>query len=221
MTAVVLVVSADYVARTGLRVLLETEGRFSRVAEANGVAAATVIATRDRPSVTVIDAETVPLDRLGTLTRATPPVRVVVLSPHDSEATLRQALKAGALGFVVRTGEYTKVLIEIVDRVRRGQAAVCPIGLAHLIQAYTEQIHHAASMFTPPETEVLALVVDGHTNEAMAGRLHVSVGTIKSHVANILRKLDVPNRAAAIARLVRVSGPNGISQDSIRRIGAA
>jgi two-component system response regulator DesR len=199
----VLVVSADSVTRIGLSALFRRDRHAGRVYEARSLQDAVAITIEDQPALAVLDADPALMEGMSAFTQGASRLPIVVVARHDSAALLQRALKAGAHGFVVCAGDYVDALFRVIAHARRGERAVCPVSLQHLIDAYIERPCEAPPTVTPRETDVLALIVEGHTNETIARQLHLSAGTVKGHVTSILRKLGAPTRAAAAARTVR------------------
>lgn len=136
-----------------------------------------------------------------------PDVQVVFLTVYDDEQYLFQALRAGAAGFLLKRVEGEE-LIEHLLRVREGVTVVDPM-LAGRVAESAARLHRgefwpgAHLGLTQRESEVLGMLVSGHTNRSVARELVISEETVKSHTRSLYRKMQVSDRAEAIARALR------------------
>lgn len=188
------VIADDHaVVRRGLRQLLEAEGDFEVVAEAGDIAAARRFVRGHHPNVLVLDLnmpEGSSLEAVPDIRTEAPNTAIVVLTMQDEPAYARQALGAGALGYVLKDAADA----ELVEAVRRAAA-----GDTYLNPRLGARV--AAEPVGPPdglserEVEVLRLIALGHTNADIAGRLHLSVRTVETHRAHIQQKLRLGSRA--------------------------
>jgi two-component system response regulator NreC len=206
---VVKVVIADdhAVVRSGLRMLLEADGKVTVVAEAGDVPTAVRMVRAHRPKVAVLDLN-MPggsiLEAIPQLRESTPESAIVVLTMQDDPAFARQALQNGALGFVLKEAADDE-LLEAVRRAAQGETYLNPRLGARL----------AAAPPTPPgppddltdrELDVLRLLALGHTNAEIGGQLYLSVRTVETHRAHIQQK----TRRSTRAELVRYAIENGL-----------
>ena len=147
------------------------------------------------------------LDLCAAILRRRPECKVVFLTVYDDEHYLYQALRLGASGFLLKRVRGAE-LAEYLTRIHRGETLVDP--------ALAARVAHSAARLqrgefwpgahlglTQRESEVLGLIVSGRSNRAIAGQLTVSSETIKTHVRGIYRKLDVTDRAGAVAAALR------------------
>jgi DNA-binding NarL/FixJ family response regulator len=135
-------------------------------------------------------------ERIG---RAAPGVRVLVLTMHADSARVREALRAGARGYIVKDAPPDDIL-RAVEAVHADQAILDPAVAGALMTAGRGPRVQAFPQLTERELDVLERMSGGATNDAIAARLGISVKTVQNHVSNVLLKLGVASRAAAVAR---------------------
>lgn len=163
-----------------------------------------------RPDIVVLDVRLGPgsgLDVCHRLIARDPACRVVFLTVYDDEQYLFQALRAGAVGYLLKRVD-GRQLVEHLQAVHSGEIV---IDAALAGRATASAARMAAGEFWPGarlgltqrESEVLSLMVAGHHNRAIAARLVVGEETVKSHVSSVYRKLDVSDRSAAVATALR------------------
>jgi DNA-binding NarL/FixJ family response regulator len=208
MVRVVLVDDHDLL-RRGIKTMLETEGDIEVVGEGSDGAEALEIVERTLPDVVLIDVIMPNKDGIETtreIKDAFPKVEVVVLSGHDEEQFVFDAVKAGASGYLLKTAELEEV-VKTVRAAAKGAPQLDP-GLADkmLNEFQTYQKHEVAEVFqplTPREKEILGRMSDGLPNKTIASRLSISERTVTTHVANIYSKLHVNNRVSAVQEAMR------------------
>ena len=191
------VIADDHpVVRRGLRELLEAERDFEVVAEAGDIAGARRYVRGHHPDVLVLDLnmpEGSSLDSVPDIRTEAPNTAIVVLTMQDEPAYVRQALGAGALGYVLKDAADD----ELVEAVRRAAA-----GDTYLNPRLGARV--AAVRFGPPdglserEVEVLKLIALGHTNAEIAAQLYLSVRTVETHRSHIQHKLGLGTRSALV-----------------------
>ena len=163
-----------------------------------------------RPDVVVLDVrlgQDSGLDVCHRLIARDPACRVVFLTVYDDEQYLFQALRAGAVGYLLKRVD-GRQLIEHLQAVRAGEividAALAGRATASAARLAAGEFWPGAHLgLTQRESEVLSLMVAGHHNRAIASRLVVGEETVKSHVSSVYRKLDVSDRSAAVATALR------------------
>jgi len=193
-----IVIADDHeVVRRGLRALLEGEPDLSVVAEvADG---ADVLSTLERvkPDVLVLDLVMPVVSGLDVLKALQPRrlgTRVVVLSMHATEAYVAEALRYGALGYVVKDAGGTE-LLKAVRRAAAGERFLSAPLSESSVRAYADRMQAASTdpyeTLSAREREVLHLAAKGHTNQDIARRLTISRRTAETHRANLMRKLGL------------------------------
>jgi DNA-binding NarL/FixJ family response regulator len=197
--------------RAGFRMILTADG-IDVVAEANDGAQAVEAVRRTRPDVVLMDIRMPELDGLEAtrriLTGADGEPRVIMLTTFDLDHYVYAALTAGASGFLLKdvTPEH---LVAAVRMVRSGDAMLAPAITRRLVERFTRRdpVPPASgrdlAMLTPREREVLRLLAEGLSNAELAGHLHLSEATVKSHVARILAKLGLRDRVQAVVLAYR------------------
>jgi DNA-binding NarL/FixJ family response regulator len=184
--------------------VLRAEHGFGVVGEAADGREALRLAQQLRPDVVLMDVRMPVMDGLAA-TRALrveqPEARVVMLSSHEDRALVLEALRAGALGYLLKGASKQEVLTTlraILGGERRVQGSLAA-DLLHN-EAVGSARPSPAAQLSQRELDVLRLLAQGYTNAAIGYQLQVSVNTVKTHLRHVLRKLDVPDRAAAAAR---------------------
>jgi two-component system, NarL family, response regulator NreC len=195
--AIRIVLADDHaVVRSALRMLLDAEADFEVVAEAGDVESALRYVRGHKPDVLILDLNMPGGSGLGAIpgvAEVSSATRVVVLTMQDEPAFAREALQAGALGYVLKEAADDQ-LVEAVRRAAAGETYLQPELGARL----------AAEPSGPPddltdrEVEVLRLIALGHTNAEIAGQLYLSVRTIESHRAHIQQKLRLTTRSELV-----------------------
>jgi DNA-binding NarL/FixJ family response regulator len=207
----VVVVDDHEMVVVGLKAMLAPfAGRVRVVGTANGAEEALDVALSLVPDIVLCDVRLrgdSGLDLCRALSERAPGQKVVLLSVYDDEQYLYQALRAGAAGYVLKhTGgeelvrhlELAAAGTTVVDAMMAGRAA------ASAARMERDEFWPGAHLgLTQRESEVLALLVAGHSNRAIAGQLVIGDETVKSHVRSLLRKLQVPDRTAAVAAALR------------------
>ncbi|MET9706088.1 response regulator transcription factor [Streptomyces griseus] len=212
----VVIVDDDQLVRMALRLVIDGEPDLTVVAEAADGNAAVIVVDEQRPDVVLMDVRMPGLDGLGAtreiLARAAPP-RVLMLTTFDSDDLVLGALRAGALGFVLKDTPPQGIL-DAVRAVADGSPVLSPAATARVIAAATGPLSSHArdstrraarerlSALTEREHETARAIADGLGNPEIAQRLNISVATVKAHTGSLFSKLAVQNRVQ-IALLVR------------------
>jgi DNA-binding NarL/FixJ family response regulator len=202
----VLIADDHGIVRTGIRLLLERQPDVDVVGEANDGVEAVEQALSVRPDLCILD---VGMPRMTGLQAARairshlPDARVLILSMHDDERYVFEALKAGASGYVLKR-EADQDLVGAVRAVGRGEAFLTNAAERSLIRQWmNEGAEGPADPLTPREEEVVKLIAEAHTNVQIAGILHLSEKTVESHRANVLRKLGMRDRVELVRYAIR------------------
>ena len=207
MTIRVLIADDQSMVRSGLRFILEDQPDITVVAEAADGAEAVTLARRLRPDVCLVDIRMPRLDGIE-VTRALAgpavpdPLRVVIVTTFDLNEYVYGALRAGAVGFILKDAGPV-LLAEAVRAASTGDALISPSItlrlLQHLAPARTPTAAKPAVPLSERETEVIRAIATGRTNQEIAAGLFISLSTVKSHLASIQMKLALRNRVEIAA----------------------
>jgi two-component system, NarL family, response regulator NreC len=196
-----IVIADDHrVVRSGLRLLLESDSRFEVVAEAGDVASTEEIVLSRHPDVLVLDlnmAGESSLDAIPRLREHAPETQIVVLTMQENPAFAREALRSGALGYVLKDAADTELLLAI-ELASQGRTYLNPQLGAKLATEPTETGSRPDGL-SPRELQVLKLIALGHTNGEIASALFLSVRTVESHRAHIQQKVGLTTRAELVS----------------------
>lgn len=186
------------VVRSGLRLLIDSEQGLEVVAEAGDVDAAKRYVLGHKPNVLVLDLN-MPggpsLTAIPDILEISPKTNVVVLTMQDDPAFAREAMRAGAIGYVLKEAADDE-LVHAIKLAAEGQTYLHPRLGAKLAAEGDDPIKQAG--LTERETEVLSLIALGFTNTEIADKLFLSVRTVESHRANIQSKLELSTRAELV-----------------------
>ena len=190
----VMIVDDHEMVRAGVAAILGRQPDLLIVAQASRASEAIQLFRAERPDVTLLDLTMPDMDGVETMRAIRdefPDSRFIVLTVHDGDDDIRRALEAGAKAYLLKTAPGT----ELVETVRAVHA-----GLHHLSREVAERMieYPVAAHLTPREMEVLRLLPQGLSNKEIAVRLDVSETTAKWFVKNILQKLGVNDRTAAV-----------------------
>jgi DNA-binding NarL/FixJ family response regulator len=210
-----LVLADDHpIVRQGLRTLLESQPGWAVVGEAADGLTALQIITDLRPEVAILDLQMPDLGGLEVARRVqdqVPNTRVIILSMHGDEPFVQEALRHGALGYVLK-GAATSDLITAVQAALTGQRYLSAALNARALEAYVQQAHYGAEaldrydLLTNREREVLQLAAQGMSYAEMGERLMISPRTAETHRGNALRKLGLKDQT----ELVRYAVSRGL-----------
>jgi DNA-binding NarL/FixJ family response regulator len=186
------------IVRHGLRDILNAEADFRVVDEVSDGAEAVRRALRDDIHLAILDV-TMPrmtgIQAAGELSRRRPEVRLLMLSMHENEQFLFEALRAGASGYVLKTAA-DRDLVEACRATMRGETFLYAGAVTTLVRDHVDPL-------TPRELEVLKLVAEGHTSDEIAGLLVISRKTVDRHRANMLEKLGMRDRVELTRYAIR------------------
>lgn len=195
----ILIADDHGVLRAGLRALLNAEPDLQVTDEAaDGPEALRLIQTR-RPDVALLDIGLPGLSGIEVtrrLQKTLPKVRVLILTVHEDESLLREAIRAGAAGYIVKRAVESE-LIDAIRAVWRGNQYVHPAMTHALLKDLSPSPvsdETPVEPLTPREIDVLRLLVQGYTNRQVAEALHLSVRTVESHRSNLTNKLSLRSR---------------------------
>jgi DNA-binding NarL/FixJ family response regulator len=184
------------VVRNGLRELLNSEPDFRVVGEVDDGAQAVERALADDVDLVILDV-TMPrmtgLQAARELASRKPGLRILMLSMHENEQFLFEALRAGASGYVLKTAA-DRDLVNACRATMRGETFLYAGAVAALVREHLDRDATSLDPLTPRELEVVKLVAEGHTSDEIAGMLFISRKTVDRHRANILEKLGMRDR---------------------------
>ena len=208
MTTVVL--ADDHaIVRHGLRALLEMEPGIKLVGEAEDGLEAIRLVEQLSPDVLIVDLVMPGLGGLEVtrqVRRSSPQTRVVILSMHANEAYVLEALRNGALGYVLK-GSQVVDLVQATREVAAGRRYLSAPLSERAIDVYVQKSEASIldnyDTLTYRERQVLHLIAEGHTNAEVASRLFISPRTAETHRANVMRKLNLQNHTDEIRYAIR------------------
>jgi two-component system, NarL family, response regulator LiaR len=200
----VLITDDHKVVRRGLRGFLELDPALQVVGEAGNGEEAVAMARHLGPDVVLMDLLMPLMDGIEAtreIRREMPDVEVVALTSVLEDASVTGAIKAGAIGYLLKTTDADE-LCEAIKAAAAGQVQLAPEAAARLMREV--RAPESPEALTERETEVLKLIAYGKANKQIARELFIDESTIKSHVHSILSKLDVKSRTQAALHAVRV-----------------
>ncbi len=206
------VIADDHaVVRAGLRALISAEPSLQLAGEAAGGLEAIEMITKLQPDILILDMSMPDQDGI-TVTRqvkqAGSKTRILILTVHEDEALLREAIKAGASGYILKRAAETE-LISAINILMRGDLYIDPSMMRVLLDTSTQASpieKTQVEKLTARETEILRLIVQGFTNRQVAKELNLSVRTVEGHRANLSEKLGLKSRV----ELVRYAKAHGL-----------
>jgi DNA-binding NarL/FixJ family response regulator len=208
VTIRVLLVDDEAMIRTGLRMVLEAESDIEVVGEAGDGAQAVTAAATLRPDVVLMDVRMPRLDGLAAtqqILAANPAVKVVVLTTFNEDSYVRDALRLGASGFLLKVAPPER-LVDAIRVAANGDALIDPLVTRQVIAALAYNMRDPLATDPPPalgqltvrEAEVLRMLARGRSNAEIAADLVVGDATVKTHVARVLMKLGLRDRVQAV-----------------------
>lgn len=202
----VLIADDHTLVRQGIRALLERADDLQVVGEAADGFEALALVQSLRPDVLVLDVGMPRLSGSQTLERmsqSSPATRVVMLSMYSDEALVRQALRSGARGYLLKNS-IKEELILAVRAAARGEVYLSPVVSGVLADGFLHQAPAGPlDALTAREREVMKLIAEGQTNAGIARLLNISVKTVEKHRANLMAKLGVHDTAALVRLAVQ------------------
>jgi DNA-binding NarL/FixJ family response regulator len=192
-----------------MKTMLESEGDIEVVGELSDGSGASELVEETSADVVLVDVIMPKKDGIEAtreIKDVHPNVAVVVLSGHDEQRFVFDAVKAGASGYLLKTAELDEV-VSTVRAVARGEMQLDPQLASQVLTEFegyrSNDVADAFQPLTPREAEILQLMSEGLPNKAIASRLSISERTVTTHVANIYSKLHVNNRVSAIQEAMR------------------
>jgi DNA-binding NarL/FixJ family response regulator len=193
--------------RADVRRALDADDRFEICADAADAAGAVQAAVRERPDLCLLDVR-MPgggLSAAWEIAARLPRTKIVMLTVSGEEADLFAALRAGAEGYLLKTMDFAG-LPDALHGVCSGEAAIPPVLVARVLKRFRTREprwrqpldHRSAERLTSREWEVLELLAQGRSTAEIAGGLVITASAVRAHITAVVRKLNVPDRAAAI-----------------------
>jgi len=206
----VMIADDHQLVRSGLRGLLEREGEFKVVAEAADGFEAIELATVHKPDIILLDVGMPRLngtDAAQRLSEKLPSSRIIILSMHSDEGYVLKALKAGARGYLLKASPEADVLAA-VRAVAAGNAYFSPSITKLLVEDYVGELRRRGvedsyDLLTLREKEILQLLASGKSNRDIADLLHISIYTVETHRAAVMKKLNLRGIPELILYAVR------------------
>jgi len=193
----------------GLRTVLNAQPDLEVVAQATDGIEAVEKALGEDVELVVLDISMprrTGLQAAREITQRRPEMRVLMLSMHDNEEFLFEAINAGASGYVLKSS-VDRDLVEACRATMRGEPFLYPGGVQALMREYMERARAGQTaprqLLTAREEEVVKLIAEAHTNDEIAGMLHISKKTVERHRANILEKLGMRDRVELTRYAIR------------------
>lgn len=211
----VLLVDDHTLVRAGLRVLVNGFAGFRVVAEAEDGREAVRLARQIKPEIALLDIA-MPrlngLDAAALIARESPDTQIIILSMHTAENYVLEALRVGAVGYVVKDAAVDE-LERALRAVRRGERWLSPAVSRHLLDEYLRlvrnqppapEIHSGLGLLTARQREILQLIAEGRSTREIAERLSVSTKTVETHRNQIMERLNIYDIAGLTRFAIRV-----------------
>jgi two-component system NarL family response regulator len=208
----VLVVDDHALFRRGLQMVLEQEPDIEVVGEASDGSEAVVVASETLPDIVLMDVRMPKrggIDACTSIHDVVPSAKIIMLTISDEEADLYDAIKAGAMGYLLKEISIEEVA-SAIRAVHGGQSLISPSMASKLLTEFAAMVKKTdekqqvpAPRLTDREMEVLKLVAKGLNNRDIAKQLFISENTVKNHIRNILEKLQLHSRMEAVVYAVR------------------
>jgi DNA-binding NarL/FixJ family response regulator len=212
MSTLRILVADDHdVVRRGLRSLIEGQSGWQVVGEAATGRQAVREAKRLRPDIVVLDIgmpELNGLDVARQILKALPRTEVLIVTMHEGEVLIRQALESGARGFILKT-EAARHFVSAVEALAAGKPFFTSGAAQVVLQGFLNANLHGASRadgftrLTDREREIIQLLAEGKSNKEVSGELGISVRTAECHRTNIMRKLSLHSMSGLIRYAIR------------------
>jgi len=201
----VLLADDHSIVRQGFRMILSTQSDFEVVGEAANGREAVQLAEELKPDVAVMDVSMPELNGIEATRRiaeVSPRTRVVALSMHKDSVYVREILRAGARGYLLKDAMDTD-LIGAVRAVARGEGYISPAVSEAVLSDYRKHVTNPLDLLSSREREVLQMIAEGKTNKEIANELNLSVYTVEAHRGRIMEKLNLHSTGEIVRFAVR------------------
>lgn len=210
ITPITVVLADDHsVVRTGIRTMLESLGGIEIVGQATNGREALALVMQHLPDVLLCDISMPGMNGLEATTRLVkeiPNLRVIMLSMHTSEEYVWQAMKAGAMGYLLKDTDAAE-LDEAIKSVLSGKMYLTQSVSRQAVNAYMQRMGNTstiADVLTPRQREILQLIAEGKSLKAIAQLLHISVKTVESHRTLLMERLDIHDTPSLVRYAMRI-----------------
>lgn len=210
MNPIRIVLAEDHtLVRAGIRALLKEIPGIEVVAEASDGREAIRLVETHEPDILLTDIAMPDLNGLeavARLSRNHPRTRVIVLSMHVDQAYVRQALKAGAAGYLVKGSDVSELVLAL-KAVAGGKMYLSPAVSKSLVQNYLRGSRDTSGRLeylTSRQREILQLIAEGRSTKEIAQHLHLSIKTVETHRASIMKRLDIHNVAGLVRFAIQI-----------------
>ncbi len=193
------------VVRKGIRMILSAQPDLEVVAEAKNGLEAVAEAERTQPDVVIMDVNMEGLNGIEGARRigdVCPRARVLALSMHRDAVYVREMLRAGAKGYLVKDAD-DDALLDAVRAVARGEAYLSPSVADAVLTDYRKHMTNPVDLLTAREREVLQLIAEGKTNKDIANQLSLSVYTVEAHRSRLMEKLNLHSTGDLVRFAIR------------------
>src|ERR1039457_5358591 len=201
--------------RQGIKTLLSATPDLEVVGEAANAAEAIAQAADLRPDVVLMDISMPGLSSFAATRKVRPETKVLFLTMYDDEDYLAESMEAGASGYLLKDSP-AEQLVSAIGEVHRGGSYLSPRMLSHLVDDFRSRVRSATrqprfSTLTRRELEILKFLAEGNSVKEIACTLNLSVKTIEAHKFNLMRKLDIHNKAQLVQyaiqkKIIRLDG---------------
>ena len=214
----IMIVDDHQLFREGVKRILAFEDTFEIVAEGDDGSEVLALYEAHKPDVVLMDINMPRMNGIEAteeLTQQNPDAKVIVLSIHDDESYVSQALKTGALGYMLKEMD-ADAIVQAIKVVAAGGSYLHPKVTHNLVTEYRRlserehkgsfhqhEIRRPLHLLTKRECEVLQLLTDGQSNRAIGETLFISEKTVKNHVSSILQKMNVNDRTQAVVTAIK------------------
>jgi DNA-binding NarL/FixJ family response regulator len=208
MSALRILLADDHaLVRAGMRALLGEVPGFEVVAETGDGREALQLTRERRPDIALLDISMPGLNGLEVVARIAhdhPATRVIIVSMHADDESVRRALAAGAAGYLLKNSDRSELELAL-RAVARGDTWLSPALTKRVVAAYMQGASPpAGEVLTPRQREVLQLVAEGHSNKEIASRLNVALKTVETHRTELMDRLGIHGVASLVRYAIQV-----------------